>query len=245
MNRKPKMNKLLAPLCAALLAALALGCSSVPPEDTIRQALSERLPNLPKIDEVTKTPMDGLYEVRVNQTEIFYTDRAGNFLIQGELIDTKGRQNLTEARIEKLTSVAFDSLPIKDAFTIVRGNGERKMAIFEDPNCGFCKRYERELEKLDNVTMHVFLYPILGPDSIVKSGHIWCAPDKGKTFVGWMVNGELPPAASCDTAAVQRNVAFGQKNRITGTPTTFFADGSRVAGAVPLERVEQGLNAKP
>ena len=224
--------------CAALLAA---GCTSVPPEDTIRQALTERLPNLPKIDEISKTPMEGLYEVRVNKTEIFYTDSAGNYLIQGELIDTKGRTNLTEARIEKLTALPFDSLPLKDAFTIVRGTGERKMAIFEDPNCGFCKRFERELEKLDNVTMHIFLYPILGPDSMVKSANIWCAQDKGKTFLDWMTQNVTPPEASCDTAALQRNVSFGQQNRITGTPTTFFADGTRVAGAVPLERIEQGL----
>jgi len=227
-------------LAAALLAA---GCSSVPPEDTIRQALTERLPNLPKIDEVSKTPMEGLYEVRVNKTEIFYTDRGGNYLIQGELIDTKQRTNLTEARVEKLTALPFDQLPLKDAFTIVRGNGARKLAIFEDPNCGFCKRFERELEKLDNVTVHVFLYPILGPDSITKSEHIWCAADKGKTFGDWMARSVLPTQASCDTTAVQRNVAFGQQHRITGTPTTFFADGTRVAGAVPLERIEQGLAA--
>jgi thiol:disulfide interchange protein DsbC len=227
-------------LCAALLAA---GCSSVPPEDTIRQVLTERLPNLPKIDEISKTPMEGLYEVRVNKTEIFYTDRAGNYLIQGELIDTKGRTNLTEARVEKLTALPFDSLPLKDAFTIVRGTGARKLAIFEDPNCGFCKRFERELEKLDNVTVHVFLYPILGPDSIVKSEHIWCAQDKAKAFTDWMTRSVMPTQASCDTGAVQRNVAFGQQHRITGTPTTFFADGTRVAGAVPLDRIEQGLKA--
>jgi thiol:disulfide interchange protein DsbC len=91
--------------------------------------------------------------------------------------------------------------------------------------------------------VHVFLYPILGPDSVTKSEHIWCAADKGKTFSDWMARSVLPPKASCDTAAVQRNVAFGQQHRITGTPTTFFADGSRVAGAVPLERIEQGLAA--
>jgi len=227
-------------LCAALLAA---GCSSVPPEDTIRQTLAERLPNLPKIDEVSKTPMEGLYEVRVNKTEIFYTDRAGNYLIQGELIDTKERTNLTEARVEKLTALPFESLPLKDAFTIVRGTGARKLAIFEDPNCGFCKRFERELEKLDDVTVHVFLYPILGPDSMVKSANIWCAADKGKAFADWMTQNVVPPQASCDTGALQRNVAFGQQHRITGTPTTFFADGTRVAGAVPLDRIEQGLKA--
>ena len=226
---------------AGLLALAALTASAQ--EAAIRKNLAERLPNLPKIDEVSATPMEGLYEVRFNKTEIIYTDKAGNYLLQGELIDTRDRVNLTEARIEKLSAIAFDQLPLKDAFTIVRGTGARKLAIFEDPNCGFCKRFERELERLDNVTVHVFLYPILGPDSMLKSTHIWCAQDKAKAFTDWMTQNVLPTPASCDTAALQRNVAFGQQHRISGTPTTFFADGTRVAGAVPLDRIEQGLSA--
>lgn len=222
-------------------ALLATACFSAPPEDTIRKNLTERLPNLPKIDEVSKTPMEGLYEVRVNKTEIFYTDRAGNYLIQGELIDTKQRTNLTEARVEKLTALPFDQLPLKDAFTIVRGNGSRKLAIFEDPNCGFCKRFERDLAKVDNITVHVFLYPILGPDSADKSRHIWCAKDKAKAFLDWMVDDITPPAANCDASALDRNVEFGNRMRITGTPTLIFANGNRVPGAIPRDRLEKLL----
>ena len=212
-------------------------------EATIRKNLTERLPKLPPIDEISKTPMEGLYEVRVNQSEIFYTDAQGNFLIQGNLIDVRAQEDLTEKRQAKLTEIDFKDLPIKDAFTIVRGNGKRKVAVFEDPNCGYCKRFERDLTKIDNVTVHVFLYPILSQDSVDKSRNIWCAKDKGKAFLDWMVKDVTPAAANCDTAALARNLEFGKKNRITGTPTTFFADGSRVAGAVPLARVEQALDA--
>src|SRR5690606_24487191 len=144
----------------------------------IRKNLADRLPNLPKIDQISKTPMPGLFEVRVNGTEIFYTDPQGNFLIQGALIDTRSRVDLTEQRGNKLTEIAFGDLPLKDAFTLVRGNGKRQMAVFEDPNCGYCKRFERELAKVDNVTVHLFLYPILGADSVEKSRSIWCAKDK-------------------------------------------------------------------
>ena len=227
-----------------LLAALSL--SAFAQEATIRKKLAERLPKLPAIDEITKTPMPGLYEVRINHSDIFYTDEKGDFLIQGSLIDTKAQQDLTEQRVEKLTAIAFKDLPLKDAFTIVRGNGKRKMAVFEDPNCGYCKRFERDLVKIDNVTVHVFLYPILSADSGEKSRNIWCAKDKGKAFLDWMVKDMTPPDAKCDAAAVARNFEFGKKARITGTPTIIFADGSRVPGAIGADRVEKLLaEAKP
>jgi thiol:disulfide interchange protein DsbC len=227
-----------------LLASLSLGAGAQ--EATIRKNLAERLPNLPAIDEVSKTPMPGVYEVRVNHSDIFYTDEQGNFLIQGAMFDTQARVDLTEKRMEKLNAIAFKDLPVKDAFTIVRGNGKRKMAVFSDPNCGYCKRLERELLKVDNVTVHLFLYPILGADSAERSRHIWCAKDKSKAYLDWMVRDVTPPATSCDAAALARNVDFGKKSRITGTPSIFFADGTRVPGAVEIARIEKMLNeAKP
>jgi thiol:disulfide interchange protein DsbC len=236
--------KLLQTTLMALAAALSMGAFAQ--EATIRKNLAERLPNLPKIDEVSKTPMDGLYEIRVNHSEIFYTDAQGNFLIQGSLIDTQARADLTEQRLNKLTAIAFKDLPFKDSFTIVRGNGKRRMAVFEDPNCGYCKRFERDLTKVDNVTVHVFLYPILSADSNEKSRNIWCAKDKGAAFLDWMTKDVVPKTAQCDAAAVARNVELGKKARITGTPTIIFADGSRVPGAVGADRIEKFLNeAKP
>lgn len=226
----------------ALVAALiATGLGVHAQEAAIRKALTERVPQLQGIDEITKTPMPGLYEVRYNGSEILYTDAEGNFLIQGSLIDTKQKRNLTEERIDKLTAIAFDSLPLKDAFPIVRGNGKRKVAVFEDPNCGYCKRFERDLQKVDNVTVYMFLYPILGPDSTTKSRNIWCAKDKGTAWTDWMVREQLPPAGSCDTAALTRNIEFGKKYKITGTPTLIFADGSRVPGAINAQQVEKFL----
>ena len=209
-------------------------------EAAIRKNLSERLPTIPKIDEISKTPMNGLYEVRMG-SDIMYTDAEGNFLIQGNLFDVKQKRNLTEERMDKLSAVPFDQLPLKNAFTQVRGNGKRKLVVFADPNCGFCKRFEKDLQKLDNVTISHVLYPILGEDSRIKSKNIWCAKDKAKVWNDWMVNGVTPAAANCDMAGIDANVEFGKKNRITGTPTLFFADGSRVVGAVPLAQIENQL----
>lgn len=222
------------------LLALSLG-SALAQEAAIRKNLGERLPNLPKIDEVSKTPMNGLYEIRVNGSDIFYTDAEGNFLIQGHLIDTKVKRNLTEERIDKLNAVAFDTLPFKDAFTIVHGNGKRKMAVFEDPNCGYCKRFERDLQKVTDVTIYLFLYPILSQDSTEKSKNIWCAKDKGKVWQDLMLRDQPVASASCDSSAIARNIEFGRKYRITGTPTLIFADGTRVPGAINAQQVEKHL----
>lgn len=225
-------------LTAVSLASLSLVATAQ--ESDIRKALAERIPQMDKIDEVRPTPMKGLYEVRIG-TDLFYTDAKGNYVIQGELIDTKARRNLTEDRIAKLTAVDFSALPLKDAFTIVRGDGKRKVAVFEDPNCGYCKRFERDLQNVDNVTVYLFLYPILSPDSAEKSRNIWCAKDKTAAWQDYMVRDKAPAAASCDTSALQRNLAFGKKHKITGTPTLIFADGIRVPGAIGAQEVEKRL----
>ena len=237
-----KLNQLTAGVKLVSLAGL-LACSlstAFAQEAAIRKNLAERLPALSKIDEVSKTPMNGLYEIRVD-SDIFYTDPEGNFLIQGNLIDTKGKRNLTEERVTKLSAIDFDDLPLKDAFTQVRGNGKRKIAVFEDPNCGYCKRFERDLQKVNDVTIHTFLIPILSADSAEKSKNIWCAKDKNKAWLDWMVRDQPAAKASCDTAALERNLAFSKKYKITGTPTVFFANGTRVPGAISAPEIEKQL----
>lgn len=226
---------------ALITAMMVTTLGATAQESVIRKNLGERIPQLQKIDEVSKSPMPGLYEIRVNGTEIYYTDAEGNFLLQGNLMDTKQRRNLTEERIDKLTAISFDALPFKDAFTIVRGNGKRKLAVFEDPNCGYCKRFERDLQKVDNVTISMFLYPILSADSTEKSKHIWCAKDKVKAWQDWMVRDKPAPVASCDTSAIERNVEIGRKHKITGTPTLIFVDGTRIPGAISTAQVEKYL----
>jgi thiol:disulfide interchange protein DsbC len=229
-------------LTGAVLAATALLGTAAQAQDTaaIRKALNERVPQMQQIDEISKTPMPGLFEVRIG-TDIFYSDAKGDFLLQGELLDTRAKRNLTSERVTKLSAIDFASLPTQDAFTIVRGNGKRQLAVFADPNCGYCRRFEKDLKGIDDVTVHVYLYPILGPDSTEKSKNLWCAKDKGRTWQDWMIDSKPIPAAKCDTAAVERNVAFGRKYKITGTPTLVFADGSRVPGAIAAADIEKNL----
>ena len=227
----------------ALAYAWALSQAAWAQEDVIRKNLPARLPQFKQIDEVRKSEIGGLYEVRVDGSEIYYTDAKADFLIEGSLIDTRSKRNLTEERVEKLTAVKFDSLPLKDAFIVVRGTGERKLAVFEDPNCGYCKRFERDLQKVDNVTIYMFLYPILGADSVEKSKAIWCAKDRVAAWLDWMLRDQSATSAApgCDATALSRNVELGRKYKINGTPTLLFTNGSRVPGAVDAKKVEQML----
>ncbi|MBP8794986.1 MAG: DsbC family protein [Brachymonas sp.] len=227
-------------------ATAASGAMAAPAADAaIRKNLQERLPQLPPIEEIRATAMPGLYEVRVGPAGIFYTDAQGDFLIQGAMMDTKARRNLTEERINALNAIDFSTLPLKDAIVFKSGNGRRKLAVFEDPNCSYCHRLETELAKVKNLTVYMFLYPILGPDSTAKSQNIWCAANRTKAWQDWMLRQKTPAAAQCDTAAVQRILEFGRGHRITGTPTIVFEDGRRVSGAMDAAALENMLEQKP
>jgi thiol:disulfide interchange protein DsbC len=236
-------HRLSAAAALAIAASLALP-SALAGEAEIRKNLPQRLPNLPKIDEVSKTPVPGLYEIRVG-TDVFYVDEDGDHIIQGTLFDTRTRTDLTEQRVRKLTAIAFADLPMKDAVVIKQGSGARKLAVFGDPNCGYCKRLEKDLANLKDVTIYMFLYPVLGPDSDVKSKAIWCSKDAATTWRAWMLEGTPPPRqmGPCDTSAIERNVAMGRKHKVSGTPALVFMDGTRIPGAVPAAEIEKQLAA--
>ena len=232
----------------AAILTLALACAGAAwaqlNEAQLRKTLAERIPSLPKIDEVSKSPIPGLVEIRIG-TDIYYADEKGDFIVQGSIIDTRTRANLTDARIDKLTAVEFATLPLKDAVVFKQGSGARKMAVFVDPNCGYCKRFERDLLTVKDVTIYTFIYPILGPDSNAKSRDIWCAKDAAKAWRAWMLDGQAPAKAmgQCDTAALDRNIEFGKKHRVSGTPALFFEDGTRRPGALSAAEVDKLLVA--
>ena len=222
--------------------ALAFVSNVQADEAEVRKAMEAKLGA--KVESVTKSGYLGLYEVYM-EGNIFYTDeKMTAFIAGGQLIDAKTMKNTTEERMRKLTSIKFSELPLERAIKQVRGNGKRVMATFEDPNCGYCKRLAKDLLKLENATVYTFLLPILSEDSLKKSRQIWCSSDRAKAWNDWMVDGKTPAGKEdCDTSAVDKNREFASKLKITGTPTIFFADGERVPGAMPIDRIEQKLSA--
>ena len=199
------------------------------------------------VESVTRIPQGGLYEVVLNNGELFYTDKAVSFFILGNIVDAGTRRNLTGERLDRLARIDFKSLPLGQAIKRVNGNGQRVIVTFEDPNCGYCKHLGQELRKVKNVTIYTFLFPILSEDSVTKSRHIWCAENKAAAWVAWIIDGKTPKAAKCDSAAIDRNVELGRKLRMTGTPVLFFADGARIVGyreAPDLEQMLAGIPAQ-
>lgn len=212
-------------------------------EAAVKAKVEQKLPQL-TVDKVTPTPFPGLYEIFASGT-LFYADEQVNYLIQGVLIDTKTRQNLSKERLSQLTTISFEQLPLDSAIKIVKGDGKRRMAVFEDPDCPYCRQLELDLAKVDNVTIYVFLYPIeqLHRGATEKSSKIWCAEDRNKAWQEAVLKGLVPDnPGKCETP-LQKLANFGRRMRITGTPTLFFGNGERVSGAIPVARIEQLLGS--
>jgi thiol:disulfide interchange protein DsbC len=229
-------------LCAAPLL-LALGMSAAHAnEASVRKAV-EAFFKAPTavVDTVTRTRQAGLYEIVLVTGELIYTDEAVSFFIDGHIIDTRTRKDLTGARLEQLSAIDFKTLPLTQAIKRVNGNGKRILVTFEDPYCSYCKRMTEELQKVKDVSIYTFLFPILSPESAVKSRSIWCAKDPSAAWLAWIVDAKEPQSPDCDSSVIERNVALGRKLRINGTPTLFLADGTRIGGYREAGEVEHAL----
>ena len=229
---------------AAFAAMLAVATTLALPafaqqEEKVKAELKKRIPEAP-VDSIRKINYGGLYEIVVG-SDIYYTDENASFLIAGSIIDLKTKQNITELRMRQVNLIKWESLPLDQAIKIVRGNGSRKIAIFEDPNCGYCKRFERDLIGVSDITVYVFLYPILSQDSVEKAKAIWCAPDRGKVWLDHMVrDSDVAGDKSCSTP-LDKNIALGKEKRVLGTPTIVFENGERVPGAMTLDDFQKKL----
>ena len=232
-------------------AALAVACVSAWSDDAaIRKAWAERYPTLKPLDEIVKSPIAGLYELRAGG-DFYYSDEQGNYIIvasrdgiEGHVIDTRNKADVTEEHMDKMMAADMPKLPYKDAIARKFGNGTRRLVVFEDPNCHFCKDVEKSLVSLKDVTIYTFLIPILGPDSVTKSRDIWCSHDSAKAWQSWMLDGVTPlrGMGTCDVAALDRNKALADRFRVNGTPAIIFDDGSRFAGAADLTRLAKRLD---
>jgi thiol:disulfide interchange protein DsbC len=211
-------------------------------ELNIKKQIEPRLIGGLKIDSVKPTPYSGLYEVRAGSV-ILYADKTGTYLFEGDIINTKTQINVTNERREELAKIKFSDLPLDLALKMVKGDGKRVIAIFEDPNCGYCKRFRATtLRDVDNITVYTFMYNILSEDSSVKSRAIWCSADRNKAWDEWMIGNKLPPAAPANCKDPNEKIFnLGRRMNINGTPAIYFADGTRVAGAIDTKGLEAKL----
>lgn len=231
------------------VALLSLACAVVSctaaegtVEANLRKVVEPRLGDGAKIVSVKPTPYAGLYEI-VADGNIIYTDKNGEYLFFGQMFNTRTRQNLTKARLEIVNKINFKDLPLDSALKMVKGDGKRVIAIFEDPNCGYCKHFRKTtLKEVDNITVYTFMLNILSDDSFAKSKAIWCSADRNKAWDEWMVDGKMaPPApANCETPNAKIS-ALAQRYGINATPAIFFTDGTRIPGAIDTAGLEAKL----
>ncbi len=229
-------------LISLLLASLFLTTACSAGQADIQSNIEARFPGA-KVKSVTASPVAGIYEVITEDNQIIYADGQADYILVGEMLDTKTRRSLTKEKQEDLMKINFDDLPLAQAIKTVKGKGERRIAVFSDVDCPYCKRLESELAKVDNVTVYTFLYPLpMHADAPRKSKLIWCSPDPSKAWDDFMLRGKLPEhgKTDCDNP-VDANLALGQQYGIEGTPAIILADGKRIPGYLPAAELEKRL----
>lgn len=227
--------------CLSLLVLASVSAHAGDKE--IRKAFQTNLPGA-EISSISKTSYGGLYEVVVDG-QVAYVSSDGKYLMLGNVIELSTKRNLTAARNAKLMEIKWSTLPLDKAIKEVRGNGSRKLAVFSDADCPYCRKLEPEIEKLTNVTVYTFLYPIEGlhPEAVPTSKKIWCEKDRLKAWKAYMLKGEEPKSKGDCANPVDEIVALGNKLRVSGTPTLVFENGQRIPGYVPADKLDQMLTA--
>ena len=228
------------------LLAFLFGLSAVAGEAEIRQAIEAKLGGA-KVDGIQPAPVPGIFEVRFQSRDgpqIVYTDAQGSYIFTGHLIDAKNDRDLTEQRLQKLTAIEFGSLPLDLAVKVQRGNGKRTLAMFSDPHCPYCRKLEQSLLQIDDITVYVFMYPVIRPDFADHSRAVWCSKDRARAWLE-LAAAERPkvPAAGANCAnPVDKVLELGRSMRVRSTPTLYFANGERAEGGMPIAQMRARLD---
>lgn len=229
-----------------LLAAALLSLPALADEARIRKAVEAKL-NGVKVEGVQATPIPGIFEVRFKSEDgpqIVYSDAQGAYLFTGHLIDIKTDRNLTEERLQKLTAIEFSALPLELALKVQRGSGRRVLAMFTDPYCGYCRQFEQTLIQLDDITVYVFMFPVIRPDAADHSRAVWCSKDRVKAWLDLAVadRAKIPEAAATCANPVDKVLELGRSLRVRSTPTLFFGNGERIEGGLPIAQLRAKLD---
>lgn len=231
------------PRLAVAVLMLTLAALARADNAQIRRVVEAQLEGA-KVEGIEPAPL-GLYEVRVRTArgvQLVYTDASARHILIGRIYDTQAERDLTNERLRKLNAVKFDALPLDQAVKIQRGNGKRVLAMFSDPHCPYCRQFEQTLLKVDDITVYVFMFPVIRPDLADHSKAVWCSADRGKAWLELAVNGKPPAAKPGCANPVEKNVELGQKLGVTATPTLIFTNGERVSGVLQLADLTDELN---
>ena len=232
-------------LRAITLGLLLAAGTAFADEAQIRKVVEARLGV--KVEGVQPGPL-GLYEVRFRSsggTRIVYTDANATHIFLGKIYETQNERDVTGERLRKLNAIKFDALPLEQAVKIQRGNGKRVMAMSSDPYCPACKSFERTLQEVDDITIYVFMFPVIRPELAEQSKAVWCSPDRAKAWLDVALRGKPPAAKPACANPVEKNLELGRSLGVNSTPTLVLGNGERVTGALSKADLTDLLDAKP
>ena len=232
-------------ITAAMTLLLAVATSALADEAQIRKVMEEKLGGV-KIEGVQPGPL-GLYEVRFRSSSgmrVVYTDANATHIFVGKIYDTQNDRDVTEERLRKLNAIKFESLPFDQAVKVQRGNGKRVMAMFSDPYCPACKQFEQTLQQIDDVTIYVFMFPVIRPELAEQSKAVWCSPDRAKAWLDVALRGKPPTVKASCANPVDKNLELGRSLGVNSTPTLVLANGERVTGGLSRADLTELLDAK-
>lgn len=227
---------------ALLLAFVA--ASALADDAQIRKVVESKLGGV-KVEGIQPGPL-GLFEVRFrgpNGMQVVYTDADATHIFLGKIYDTANDRDLTEERMRKLNAINFGSLPLDQAVKIQRGNGKRVLAMFSDPFCPACRQFEKTLQQVNDVTIYVFMFPVIRPELADASRAVWCSPDRAQAWIDVALRGKGPAAKPDCSNPVQKNLELGKALGVNSTPTLVFNNGERVAGGLRLADLTELLDS--
>lgn len=240
-SRSPLLMRLVASTSLGLGLATASWAQEVPPD--VQAAIEQHTQGSVPIDSISTTPIPGMYQV-VSGNEIFYSDSTGRYaFVGGALMDMKDRRDVTAPALEKLNTIPWESLPLSQAIVEVHGNGQRKMAVFEDPLCPICRVFTKFVDQLENVTVYRFIFPVIDPQSAPIARKAWCSPDRSTAWNMVMNGRNIDGREDCDITGLVEILKFGEANNIANTPTVILDNGKRLVGATPPEQFIAELDA--
>lgn len=225
------------------LLLLALAAAARADEAQIRRVVEAKLGGA-KVEGIQPGPL-GLYEVRFRSASgvrVIYTDANATHLFVGSIYDARTGDDLTSERLRKLNAIKFDSLPLDQAVKIQRGNGKRVLVMFSDPHCPYCRQFEQTLQKVTDITVYVFMYPVIRPELESHSKAVWCSPDRSKAWLELALSGKAPAASPACPNPVEKNLELGHRLGVTATPTIFFTNGERISGGLQLADLNAQLD---
>ncbi len=223
-------------LATLLALPLALAAASASAQEITKEELATRLNGI-AVEDITDAPIPGLYQVAVG-ANVAYVTKDGRYIVRGDIYDAETSANVSEETRARARATMLGSVDPADMIVFKPANGQVKhtVTIFTDIDCGYCRQFHREIDKVTalGIEVHYMFYPRTGRDteSWAKADQVWCAANHNSALTRAKLGGEIPDGDKC-TTPVEAHYELGQRIGVRGTPAIFSEAGELLGGYLP------------